>query len=205
MKIKCELKSTMIGNTLEEKILHYLYHNLLPKRNYHTLCVTELAVKLARYYNENVYNIQTAALLHDCAKEMSLNQMRKYIEKNNLKIPHYNFVVSVLPQVLHSYIGSDIAKKKFGIKNEIILNAIKHHTIGRVGMSNCEKILFVADALSEDRKYKNKYKYNKILFDGLDTIFKLVLYNKINYVISNFKTLHPDIVSIWNYYNTDNL
>ena len=186
---------------LEQQILDYLYHNLLPKRYYHSLCVTELAVKLAKFYNEDIYVVQTAALLHDCAKEMSLDNMQKYIEKNKLKIPYYDFVLLNLPQVLHSYIGADIAEKQFGIKNKEIINAIKNHTIGRTDMSKSEKILFVADSLSKDRNYPNREKLNKMLFGNLDDVFKMVLCNKIEYIISNFKLLHPDIVSIWNYYN----
>lgn len=186
---------------LEQQILDYLSCNLLPKRYYHSLCVTELAVKLAEFYKEDIYVVQTAALLHDCAKEMSLENMQKYIEKNKLKVPYCNFVVLNLPQVLHSYIGADIAKKKFNIKNKEILNAIKNHTIGRIKMSKTEQILFVADSLSKDRIYPNKNKLNKMLFEGLDNIFKIVLCNKIEYILSNFKLLHPDIVSIWNYYN----
>ena len=178
---------------LEQQILDYLSYNLLPKRYYHSLCVTELAVKLAEFYKEDIYIVQTAALLHDCAKEMSLENMQKYIEKNKLKVPYCNFVVLNLPQVLHSYIGADIAKKKFNIKNKEILNAIKNNTIG--------KILFVAVTLSKDIIYPNKNKLNKMLFEGLDNIFKIVLCNKIEYILSNFKLLHPDIVSIWNYYN----
>lgn len=190
---------------LEQEILNYLSCNLLPKRYYHSLCVTELAVKLAKFYKENVYTVQTAALLHDCAKEMSLVQMKKYIQKNGLKIPCYDFVILHLPQVLHSYIGADIAEKKFKIKDKTILNAIKNHTIGRTNMSACEKILFVADSLSADRPYSYRKQYNKILFNGLDNVFKAVLCNKINYIISNFKLLHPNIVSIWNYYNSNKL
>lgn len=190
---------------LEVRILNYLYYNLSPKRNYHSLCVAELAVRLAKNYALNMYNVQIAALLHDCAKGMNFDDMLKYIKKNDLKIPYYDFIISNLPQVLHSYIGADIAKRKFKIKNKIIINTIKYHTIGRVGMSDYEKVLFVADSLSEDREYKNKNKYNKLLFKGLDNIFKIVLYNKINYILSNSKLLHPDMVSIWNYYNTKTL
>ena len=39
------------------------------------------------------------------------------------------------------------------------------------------------------------------MFSNLDETFKLVLQNKINYVISAFRVLHPDIIKIWNYYN----
>ena len=68
-------------------------------------------------------------------------------------------------------------------------------------MSEFEKVIFIADALSLDRKYKKTFVSKKIMFGDLDKTFKLVLQNKIKYVVSNFKVLHPDIIKIWNYYN----
>ena len=68
-------------------------------------------------------------------------------------------------------------------------------------MSKYEKIIFIADALSLDRKYKKSFVSKKMMFSDLDKTFKLVLQNKVKYVVSNFKVLHPDIIKIWNYYN----
>ena len=185
---------------MEQKIFNYLQKNLTPERYRHTICVHHLAVKLAKFYNEDVYNISIAALLHDCAKCMSFEQSKKYIIKNKIKIKHFDFAIKYLPQVLHSYIGADIAKKTFNIKNKNIINAIKNHTVGRIKMTNYEKIIFIADSLSADRKHKLPVS-QKEMFSNLDNIFKIVLQNKIKYVVSKFQILHPDIVSIWNYYN----
>lgn len=185
---------------MEQKIFDYLQNHLTPKRYYHTMCVYELAVKLAKFYNEDIHTISIAALLHDCAKCMTTEQSTKYIVKNKIKIKHYDFTITYLPQVLHSFIGADIAKKFFNIKNKNIINAIKNHTVARTKMTNTEKIIFVADALSADRKYKLPVS-KKDIFSNLNNVFKLVLQNKIKYVVSNFQILHPDIVEIWNYYN----
>lgn len=191
----------MIGKNLEADIFDYIYRKLSPERYNHTMLVYELAKKLAVNYGENVYNVQIASLLHDCAKNMSLKESKKYIIEKNVKIKYFDFLYSSAPQVLHSYIGADIAKNKFQITNIEVLNAIKNHTVGRVNMSNCEKILFVADSLSPDRKFKTKFINKKKLLLNLDEAFKLVLQNKINYVVSKFQVLHPDIIDIWNYYN----
>ena len=183
---------------MKQKIYKYLQKHLSEKRYAHTMAVTELAVRLAEFYNLDVVKCETAALLHDCAKNMTAEEMKKYITKNKLKIKNCNFITEYLPQVLHSYIGADIAAKQFDIKDKDILNAVKNHTVGRANMSDCEKILFVADALSADRKYDKSFVPKKILFGDLDKAFKLVLQNKIKYVVANFSVLHPDIVKIWN-------
>ncbi len=181
-----------------KKIFDYLSSHLSEKRYAHTLAVNELAIELAKYYNLDIFKCSVAALLHDCAKNMTLEEMKKYISKNKLKIKDYDFIVEYLPQVLHSHIGADIAKKVFKIKDKDILNAIKNHTVGRVGMSDYEKILFLADALSADRKYDKSFVPENILFGNLNEAFKLVLQNKIKYVMENGSVLHPDVVKIWN-------
>lgn len=188
-------------SSIEKQIYNYLSLHLKIERYNHVLSVNDLAIKLAKNYKLDVFKVSISALLHDCAKNMTLDENIKYIKKNKLKIKNIEFIIKYLPQVLHSYIGADIAKKQFHIKDKEILNSIKNHTVGRIKMSNYEKIIFIADALSLDRKYKKNFVSKKILFGDLDKTFKLVLQNKIKYVVSNFKVLHPDIIKIWNYYN----
>ncbi len=190
-----------MNKSMEQQIYNYLSANLKPERYNHVLSVNDLAIKLAKKYKLDIMKVSVAALLHDCAKNMTLEENIKYIKKNNLKIKNVDFVIKYLPQVLHSYIGADIAKKQFYIKDKEIINSIKNHTVGRVGMSKYEKVIFIADALSLDRKYKKNFISKKIIFSDLDRTFKLVLQNKIKYVVSDFKVLHPDIIKIWNYYN----
>ncbi|MDD3065196.1 MAG: bis(5'-nucleosyl)-tetraphosphatase (symmetrical) YqeK [Endomicrobiaceae bacterium] len=185
---------------MENEIFDYLYKHLKTERYEHTLQVYELASKLAANYNEDVYNIQIAALLHDCGKWMTADESKNYISVNKVKIKYYPFILKYAPQILHAYISEDIAKKKFGVKNTEILNAVKYHTVGRINMSNAEKIIFIADALSPDRKLKFNMEHD-ILYGDLNRTFKFVMQNKIQYVVSKYKVLHPDIVSIWNYYN----
>ena len=190
-----------MNKNIEQKIYNYLAAHLKEERYNHVLAVNNLAVKLAKCYKLDTFKISIAALLHDCAKNMTLEENIKYIKKNMLKIKNLDFIIKYLPQVIHSYIGADIAKKIFNIKDKEILNSIKNHTVGRIGMSKYEKVIFIADALSLDRKYKKKFVTKDIMFSDLDKTFKLVLQNKIKYVVSNFKVLHPDIIKIWNYYN----
>lgn len=190
-----------MNKNIEQKIFNYLALHLKEERYNHVLAVNDLAVKLAKQYKLDIFKVSVSALLHDCAKNMTLEENIKYIKKNNLKIKNVGFIVKYLPQVLHSYIGADIAKKEFNIKDKEILNSIRNHTVGRVCMSKYEKVIFIADALSLDRKYKKSFVSKSVMFGDLDKTFKLVLQNKIKYVVSNFRVLHPDIIKIWNYYN----
>ena len=132
-----------MNKNIEQKIYNYLSLNLKPERYNHVLAVNDLAIKLAKNYNVDVMRVSIAALLHDCAKNMTLKDYVKYIKKNNLKIKYVDFIIKYLPQVLHSYIGADIAKKQFGITDKEIVNSIQNHTVGRIGMSKYEKIIYI--------------------------------------------------------------
>ena len=190
----------MIKN-IEKQIFEYLSLHLKTERYNHILAVNDLAIKLAKAYKLDIYKVSISALLHDCAQNMSLEENIKYVKDNKIKIKYFDFIIKYLPQVLHSYIGADIAEKNFKIKDKEIINSIKNHTVGRIKMSDYEKVIFIADSLSLDRKYKKSFVSKKVMFSNLDETFKLVLQNKINYVISAFRVLHPDIIKIWNYYN----
>ncbi len=190
----------MIKN-IEKQIFEYLSLHLKTERYNHILAVNDLAIKLAKAYKLDIYKVSISALLHDCAKNMSLEENIKYVKDNKIKIKYFDFIIKYLPQVLHSYIGADIAEKNFKIKDKEIINSIKNHTVGRIKMSDYEKVIFIADSLSLDRKFKKSFVSKKVMFSNLDETFKLVLQNKINYVISAFRVLHPDIIKIWNYYN----
>lgn len=190
----------MIKN-IEKQIFEYLSLHLKTERYNHILAVNDLAIKLAKAYKLDIYKVSISALLHDCAKNMSLEENIKYVKDNKIKIKYFNFIIKYLPQVLHSYIGADIAEKNFKVKDKEIINSIKNHTVGRIKMSDYEKVIFIADSLSLDRKFNKSFVSKKVMFSNLDETFKLVLQNKINYVISAFRVLHPDIIKIWNYYN----
>lgn len=190
----------MIKN-IEKQIFDYLSLHLKIERYNHILAVNDLAVKLAKAYKLDVFKVSISALLHDCAKNMSQEENIKYIKDNKIKIKYLDFVIKYLPQVLHSYIGADIVEKIFKIKDKEIINSIKNHTVGRIKMSDYEKVIFIADSLSLDRKYKKSFVSKKVMFGNLNETFKLVLQNKIKYVVSAFRVLHPDIIKIWNYYN----
>ena len=69
-------------------------------------------------------------------------------EKNKLSCS--NFEINH-PYLLHGKVGAYIAKTKFDIDDEEILQAITWHTTGRPNMSLLEKIIFVADYIEPAR------------------------------------------------------
>lgn len=53
----------------------------------------------------------------------------------------HNIYQSLLeyPSIWHSFVGKIVAREKYGIVDDRILNAICYHTTGRPNMTNLEK------------------------------------------------------------------
>ncbi len=112
--------------TLNE-ISQKLKDTLSPSRYQHSLGVAQTAVLLAEHY-QSVFPEQAklAGLLHDCAKPFS-------------------------DALGHAPLGAKIARENYGIEDPEILSAIASHTTGRPGMSELEKIIFIADYIEPGR------------------------------------------------------
>ncbi len=115
----------------------------------HSLGVEEVAYDLALIHGSDTEKASIAGILHDCAKPLSDDELRK--ECVRLKLP----VTEIEEQralLLHAKVGAVYARDRFGIQDQDILNAIKYHTTGRPNMSLLEKIIFIADYIEPYRK-----------------------------------------------------
>ena len=123
-----------------KKIRKSMEKELDAKRYEHTLGVAYTAAALAMCNDVDLIKAETAGLLHDCAKCFSDDKKISVCRKNNMEI---NSVESRNPYLLHAKAGYCIAKNKFDIEDQDILNAILNHTTGRPGMSILEKIIYL--------------------------------------------------------------
>lgn len=141
----------------------------------HTLGVIDVAEDLALMNDVDPWKAKIAALLHDCAKNLSDEVQNKFLEDNNIDISY----LDDYHKVIHSHVGAHYIKIVFGIDDEEMINAIKYHTTGRPNMSTLEKIVFLADFLDPGRDYKHYAKTffaaRKYAYRNLDEAMQFVL------------------------------
>ena len=118
-------------NSIDE-IKNYLKENLSSERYFHTLGVMEEAIELAKRYNADIKKAEIAGLLHDNAKCMTKEDLRKFISEN---LPDLDKNELKNYKTLHAPVGAYFAKEKFKISDPEIISAIKWHTLGRVNMT----------------------------------------------------------------------
>jgi predicted HD superfamily hydrolase involved in NAD metabolism len=185
---------------IDKKIFNYLSSHLNPKRLEHSYNVANLAVLLAEKNGINALKAWIAGLFHDCAKSMTDKELLNFFKNRKKKIKYFKEISKNSPHLLHSFAGEIITHEHFKIKDKAILKAIKNHTLGRENMSSLERLIFVSDSISHDRKRKHTKVLRELAKKDLDKAFFNVLVQKIVYVIDNSDWLCPQTIDTWNWY-----
>lgn len=181
-----------------KKIRKSMEKELDAKRYEHTLGVAYTAAALAMCNDVDLIKAETAGLLHDCAKCFSDDKKISVCRKNNMEI---NSVESRNPYLLHAKAGYCIAKNKFDIEDQDILNAILNHTTGRPGMSTLEKIIYIADYIEPSRKQApNLSEVRKLAFQNLDQALLKILTDILCYLESGGGEIDPLTKETYDYY-----
>lgn len=141
----------------------------------HILGVAKLAKQLAHRFNLDEEKAYIAGLLHDYCKYESVEEMLEIINDKSVAEKFKD-----APQVLHAHASYVMAKEKFNINDEEILNGVKNHVYGRVGMSLFEKIIVISDFCEDGRTYARCKETRKVLDEGN---FDLAMYLCIKYTI----------------------
>lgn len=135
------------------KYVEALYkYGLTEKRIEHSYGVALRGAELAKKYGANVNDAVIACILHDIAKSVD---PEKYSGKVDVK--------GFPPPTLHSPIGAYIARKEFGVSDEIA-HAIYAHTTADSNMSILDEVVYLADKTEQGRNYNEVY-YFRYLCD----------------------------------------
>ena len=147
----------------------------------HSKATCQMAVDLAKNLNKihpslkiNIKKIGFASLLHDWAKGFSKNKLLVLAKKYNLHVDEYEIKY---PGLLHGLVGAAVVENILGIKDKMILNAIKNHTTGSGKMNIFEKIVFVADHIEINRDYRMVEEIRSIALNDFDKAFIMVIEN----------------------------
>jgi len=153
------------------EIKKWLKENLNEERYYHTLGTADCAKELANKFGLNEEKAYLAGLLHDCAKCFSNEKLLEIINKN-LKIEQSEMQNY---KTLHAPVSAYIAEKEFGVSDSEILSAIRWHTLGKLDMTDFEKIVFIADKIEPNTRDKEYSEKIRILLNEENGINKALL------------------------------
>ena len=132
----------------EKEILEWLKKNLSEKRYIHSVGTAQCAKELAKQFNLDENKAYWAGLLHDCAKCFDKEKLLEIINEN-LNV-NQNELMNY--KTLHAPVSAHCAKNDLGICDDEILSAIRWHTLGKLEMSDFEKIIFLADKIEPNTR-----------------------------------------------------
>lgn len=168
---------------------------LSEKRFIHSLGVEKAAVALACRYGECEEKASTAALLHDYAKELPKSELLILAKQYQIIIDD---VYADSPGLLHGPVAAYLVKEKFGITDELILKAIRNHTVGAAAMSVLEKIIYLADMIEETREFCGINIIREAAWRSLNEGMYMALKYTIAYTMERKLAVHPDSIKAYN-------
>jgi conserved hypothetical protein TIGR00488 len=180
----------------EEQIAHYIKERLSEKRFRHVIGVRDTAAKLADIHGEDREKAVTAALIHDCAKNIKDEELINIVKENGY---NFDWIEEASPQLLHGRAAGYIAKNVMGLEDESIFNAVTYHTTGRSSMTLLEKIIYVADYIEPTRDFPGVEELRNMTSSDIDKGVLAALENTIKYVINKGQLLHNNTIEARNH------
>ena len=169
--------------------LPVLFSALKPHRFAHSLSVAATARVLAERFGEDPDKAEKAGLLHDCAKIIPMDEMRRIVTESGMDVDERMLTADSL---LHSAAGACLARTDYGVTDPDIVDAIASHNTGRPGMSRLSMCVCLADSIEPGRPdYPHLDDIRALSEKSLEEALLLSLEGVRKQVISNGWYLHP--------------
>ena len=165
-------------------------------RYIHTLNVEKLAVELGTVYGLDTDKLRIAALLHDILKPAPKDILLHRAGRSGI----INRIEDKPKQTLHGFAAADYAEKELGITDSDILWAVRSHTCGRNGMTDFEKIIYLADMLCEGRSFPGRDYLLGLSKQNLDVAMKEALEHSIIWIKSKGNVIDTDSLEALEYF-----
>ncbi len=174
-----------------------LKSQLSEERYTHCVNVANAAIKLAKHYDCDQNKAYTAGLLHDLTKELKEKEQLDIINKYGVKLDYVSYNSK---KTWHSKTAAELIKHELNISDEDIINSISYHTTARANMSKLEKIVYIADLISDDRDYKDVEYVRSLAFESLDKCLLFCLEYTIKNLVERKSLIAVDTFDAYNYY-----
>ncbi len=177
-----------------DELLAKISTNMRNSRFEHTLRVEQKAIQLAKKYGVSETKASLAALVHDYAKDIPIEELRRLAVLYHLPEKYHE----ESSNILHGPIASKLLEKEFGITDKEIALAVYQHTIGGKEMSVLSQIIFMADATEEGRFYPGVEEARRIVDEDLFEGVCFMMKHTLRYLIESEADIFIEAVEIYN-------
>jgi len=157
------------------------------KRWEHTVGVMESAVLLARQYGADADKAELSALLHDYCKYWPVDKQKEVLIEHG----ELGDLLDYDKALLHAPAAAVLVRKKFGIDDAEILDAIRYHTSGRVGMTLLDKIVCLADYIEPGRDFPEVGLLRRLAETSIEKALVAGFDSTISYLLGKGQKVYP--------------
>lgn len=170
-----------------EKLLAQIRAQMHQKRYDHTLGVAQTARRLAEKYGADPDKAELAGYVHDYCKCWPVEKMKEILLRHDLPAE----VLNGEKELWHAFAGAIVVQTELGIADPEVLQAVRYHTTGRIGMSLLEKVVCVADFIEPNRAFPGIEEIRMLAEENLDQALASALGGTISLLISQKKQVYP--------------
>ncbi|MDK8502172.1 bis(5'-nucleosyl)-tetraphosphatase (symmetrical) YqeK [Aerococcus sp. UMB1112A] len=167
---------------------------LSKKRFRHLLGVEEAAVHLADRYGEDKERASIAALLHDYAKEASLDELQAFADHPDYD-PDWPEAGNA---IWHGPLAVLMAKRDLGLDDRLIEQAVWNHTLGSLAWTGLDKILYIADYIEANRDFPGVKEARKVAEKSLDAAVDYKIRHSLMHLLETRKPIHQQTIAVYN-------
>lgn len=170
-----------------DELIEAVSSQMPAKRWEHTKGVMETAVILAGRFGADPVKADLAAILHDVAKYWPVQKLRQMMVEHKLsdELLHYD------KQLWHAEVGAFVAEHEYGVTDAEVLDAIRYHTSGRIGMTLLDKVVCLADYMEPGRDFPGVNNIRELANHSLEEALAAGFDSTIGYLLSRRQIIFP--------------
>ena len=159
--------------------------------------VRQISVDLARRHGLDAERAELAAQAHDIRRATKAADLVEAARSFGLPLTSID---EAFPVFLHGPVGAETLRRDFALDDDGVLQAIRHHTMGRGGMSGLEKVVFLADKLEPSKvaRYPFISEVGRLALQDLDRAMLSFIDNQVQAFIDHGDLVHPGMMAARN-------
>ncbi|AJS57646.1 bis(5'-nucleosyl)-tetraphosphatase (symmetrical) YqeK [Paenibacillus sp. IHBB 10380] len=170
-----------------DQLIEAVSSQMPEKRWQHTQGVMDSAIKLAHQYGADAEKAELSSILHDVAKYWPVQKLKSVLQDKQLS----NELLLYSKQLWHAEVGAYVAKYDYGMDDIEVLDAIRYHTSGRIGMTLMDKIVCLADYIEPGRDYPGVNNIRELANHSLEEGLVAGFDSTITLLVSRKQIIYP--------------
>ncbi len=174
---------------VEDKLKDWLQARISLGRYRHSLGVLEAVTGLAERYEVAAAPLRQAALLHDCAREFTNEELVATAEEWGLPVRDID---RLSPVLLHGKLAVEIARRDLGLSEPAMMSAVRWHTAGHPEMTLSDKLFYLADVTEPTRHHDWVADLKALALEDVDRALLMAIGINTDHLDRTGRTVDPD-------------